>query len=209
MLRTFAFKLALLRVTKSRCLIRPATFRMISLGKLLQNSIRARETLITAFDHKTKVDGGRQEFSVYFRHFGALYKFEASAPAYLGFYGVWGIIACWLRTPPQAQWPLLEVDVVGRIVSQVYMMKQLQSLKQNGKDIVPIERKEDGHYLSRVYGGRHVFYDVGGSLTQLQHSMEAGPGHQGRYDESGDRPAKECGLKWGVNIRIRKLALRE
>ena len=71
-------------------------------------------------------------------------------------------------------------------------------------EIIPVEREEEAHYLSRRYGIGNVVYDIGGSLTKLQSSLEAGTRNQGGCRELR-QSERECELKWGIKIRLCKL----
>jgi hypothetical protein len=51
-----------------------------------------------------------------------------------------------------------------------------------------------------------VVYDIGGSLTKLQISLEAGAEQQQRYDERSGLSKKECELGWGTKMFLFKLA---
>jgi hypothetical protein len=48
-----------------------------------------------------------------------------------------------------------------------------------------VENEEEADYLREKYGIRNGVYDMRGSLTKLQGSLEAGAGQQGRYRELG------------------------
>jgi hypothetical protein len=63
-------------------------------------------------------------------------------------------------------------------------------------EIIPAENKEEAVYLSEKYGMRNSVYDIKGSLTKLQSSLEAGAGQQGRYRELSSQSEKECEIGW-------------
>jgi hypothetical protein len=158
---------------------------------------------------RLQVDGQRQEFSVSFDEHGTLYKLGVSAPHYLSFYGVWGNVGCWLRHRPNHRWQSKDVEVVSKIVNQVCKMKHLQSFKDDGMEIIPVDNEEEANYLRGEYGIRNGVYDIRGSLTKLQGSLEAGAGQQGKYRELSDRSEKECELGWGIKMRLCKIGVHE
>jgi hypothetical protein len=114
-----------------------------------------------------QLDGQCQEFSVFFDEHDILYKLGLTAPHYLSFYGVWGNVCCWLRNPPHHQWKCKDVKVVSKIVNQVCKMRHLHSFKEDGMEVIPVESKEEGDYLSENYGILNIVYDIKGSLTKL------------------------------------------
>jgi hypothetical protein len=61
-------------------------------------------------------------------------------------------------------------------------------------DIILVKNEEEADYLSKEYGIMKVVYDIGGSLTKLQISLEAGAEQQQRYDERSGLSKKECEL---------------
>jgi hypothetical protein len=74
-------------------------------------------------------------------------------------------------------------------------MKHLQSFKDNGMEIIPVNNEEEANYLKEEYGIRNGVYDIKNSLTKLQSSLKAGAGQQGKYRELNDRSEKECELR--------------
>ena len=150
-----------------------------------------------------QVDGQRQEFSVFLDEHGISYKLGVSAPRSLSFYAVWGCVGCWLRHP---QWPNKDAEVVAKIMNQVCKMKHLQSFKEDGMEINPVKNEEEADYLSKKYGITKGVYDIGGSLTKLQISLEAGAEQQQRYGERSGLSKKECELGWDTKMLLFKLA---
>jgi hypothetical protein len=59
-------------------------------------------------------------------------------------------------------------------MNQVCKMKHLQSFKEDGMNIILVKNEEEADYLSKEYGIMKVVYDISGSLTKLQISLEAG-----------------------------------
>ena len=94
-------------------------------------------------------------------------------------------------------------------MNQAGKIKHLQAFKQDRMEVVPVESKEEADYLSEGFGMSNVIYDVGGSLTKLQGSLDAGAGKQGRYRELSGPSEKSWVLRWDIKIRLCKLGLQE
>jgi hypothetical protein len=73
-------------------------------------------------------------------------------------------------------------------------MRHLHSFKEDGMEVIPVESKEEGDYLSENYGIRNIVYDIKGSLTKLQGSLEAGQGQLDRIHELSSLSEKEFEL---------------
>ncbi len=99
--------------------------------------------------------------------------------------------------------------MVNKIVNQVCKMKHLQIFKQDGIEVIPVGSEEEADYLSEQYGMRNVVYDIGGGLTNLQRSLEAGVANHGKYRNLGSPYEKECMLRRGIGIRLCKGSLQE
>lgn len=95
--------------------------------------------------------------------------------------------------------------MVSKIVNQVCKIRHLQSFKEDGKEVIPVENEEEASYLSENYGIWDGIYDVKGSLTKLQDALDAGRGQQDRFRELGSLSEKECELGWGIKMRLCEL----
>jgi hypothetical protein len=76
-------------------------------------------------------------------------------------------------------------------------------------DIIPVENEEEANYLSEKYGVRNSVYDIKGTLTKLQGSLEAGQGQRDRSCEPGRLSEKECELGWGIKMRLCRVNVHE
>ena len=76
-------------------------------------------------------------------------------------------------------------------------------------EVTPVENEEEGVYLSEKYGMRNSVYDIKGSLTKPQGSLEAGQGQQDRFRGLSSLSEKECELGWGIKIRLCRLSVHK